>query len=370
MMLALLIILDILLIVCFAFIPYVTRKTELFGVSIPSEKTSEPELMKLRASYRNQLLAGGVVLIAVSVALQFLGNWESFGTVIIWLVVVFLYLAAAFLLYLPKHRQMKSIKHAQAWDTPVTPAVIVADTTPATKDVVSPLWLLLLPLITALTVLGIVAIWPQVPQQVPMHFDLAGSVDSYAAKGLDAVLPLLLTQIFLAMTIALCFFVVRHSKRQIDASNPKTSTKQSIRFRRANSIFLLAIGIATQLMIAFMQIMTLLGIQNFWAVMTPVIILMVVILVGMYIMMFRIGQGGSRIKESETRASNNVNVDDDRYWKLGQFYFNPNDPALFVEKRFGVGFTSNFARPLTWVLITGFIVLAIALLAVTLWLIK
>lgn len=41
----------------------------------------------------------------------------------------------------------------------------------------------------------------------------------------------------------------------------------------------------------------------------------------------------------------------DRAWKLGLIYFNPEDPALFVEKRFGVGYTVNFARPGAWVFI-------------------
>jgi uncharacterized membrane protein len=42
-------------------------------------------------------------------------------------------------------------------------------------------------------------------------------------------------------------------------------------------------------------------------------------------------------------------VTPDRCWH-GAFYFNPDDPALFVEARSGFGFTSNFGRPLSWVL--------------------
>ena len=34
----------------------------------------------------------------------------------------------------------------------------------------------------------------------------------------------------------------------------------------------------------------------------------------------------------------------DACWKLGLFYFNPDDTALFVEKRIGIGYTINFAR--------------------------
>jgi uncharacterized membrane protein len=37
--------------------------------------------------------------------------------------------------------------------------------------------------------------------------------------------------------------------------------------------------------------------------------------------------------------------DDDRYWYGGFFYNNPDDPAVFVPKRFGLGWTVNFGHP-------------------------
>jgi len=37
--------------------------------------------------------------------------------------------------------------------------------------------------------------------------------------------------------------------------------------------------------------------------------------------------------------------DDDRYWYAGLWYNNPDDPALFVPKRFGFGWTLNFGHP-------------------------
>lgn len=39
----------------------------------------------------------------------------------------------------------------------------------------------------------------------------------------------------------------------------------------------------------------------------------------------------------------------DECWKLGQFYFNPRDPAYMVERRFGLGYSPNFARPSAWI---------------------
>jgi uncharacterized membrane protein len=50
----------------------------------------------------------------------------------------------------------------------------------------------------------------------------------------------------------------------------------------------------------------------------------------------------------------------DACWHGDQFYYNPNDPALFVEKRIGIGVTINFGNPRSW------IVLALTLLFIAL----
>ena len=51
--------------------------------------------------------------------------------------------------------------------------------------------------------------------------------------------------------------------------------------------------------------------------------------------------------------------------KAGLIDYNPNDAALFVNRRDGVGFTTNFGNPWSWVMLgclpvliaTGFLVL-------------
>jgi hypothetical protein len=46
----------------------------------------------------------------------------------------------------------------------------------------------------------------------------------------------------------------------------------------------------------------------------------------------------------------------DECWKLGFLYINPADPAIFVEKRLGLGYTCNFGNQTTW-LFLGLILL-------------
>ena len=53
--------------------------------------------------------------------------------------------------------------------------------------------------------------------------------------------------------------------------------------------------------------------------------------------------------------------DDDRYWSGGIFYNNPDDPALFIEKRYGLGWTLNFGHPQAKLVLIGLLVGTLAL---------
>jgi len=45
-------------------------------------------------------------------------------------------------------------------------------------------------------------------------------------------------------------------------------------------------------------------------------------------------------------------------WRAGVFYVNADDPALWVPKRTGLGWTLNFARPLAWVVMAAILAVA------------
>jgi uncharacterized membrane protein len=53
----------------------------------------------------------------------------------------------------------------------------------------------------------------------------------------------------------------------------------------------------------------------------------------------------------------------DRFWRGWIFYVNPDDPALFVPKRFGIGYTINFAHP--WSSVALAVILLLAVVPIT-----
>jgi uncharacterized membrane protein len=61
------------------------------------------------------------------------------------------------------------------------------------------------------------------------------------------------------------------------------------------------------------------------------------------------------IKRGRTRIETEPN-----YWKWGVFYFNPNDGRIFVPKRIEwLGWTLNFAQPVSIIIIGGIFFLII-----------
>ncbi|MBD1393136.1 DUF5808 domain-containing protein [Mucilaginibacter glaciei] len=57
---------------------------------------------------------------------------------------------------------------------------------------------------------------------------------------------------------------------------------------------------------------------------------------------------------------NELNNDDNSHWKWGLIYYNPHNPKLIINKRYGLGWTFNFAHKGTWLfllMVIGVVVL-------------
>jgi len=73
---------------------------------------------------------------------------------------------------------------------------------------------------------------------------------------------------------------------------------------------------------------------------------------GVAFWMFRVCQGGQRAVAATARQEGRGDATPDHACKIGGlFYFNPNDPAVWVEKRVGLGYTLNMGNSGAWLLI-------------------
>jgi uncharacterized membrane protein len=352
-----------------SFTPFITRKTELFGVTIPAAAWGHEKCRSLRSSYRNAALAAGILFTASGGAGSVFLPMDTMTGAAFFITAIFLYLAVSFALYLVRHYRAKKLKAHMGWTGDAETAVLVADTEAPQGDTLSPRWFLLYPLVVALTILGIFLAWPYAPDPIPMHYNGAGIPDQFASKSPGAVLPMVLIQVLEMAIFALTYLIIRRAKRQIDAADEQVSRQQGRRFRRVISASLLFGGALMGLYLGALQILMLLN-GDSRLIIGSSIALLVLVGMGIAAMMYLVGQGGSRIRIGSGGPGTSVNRDDDRYWKLGQFYCNPADPALFLEKRFGLGYTINFGRPAGLVILAGIAVIIIGSIAVVVVLTK
>jgi uncharacterized membrane protein len=172
--------------------------------------------------------------------------------------------------------------------------------------------------------------------------DGPGTITSFLALG----------AVYVAMTLTMAVSLARRT-RQIAVDGPAAAAEQ--RFRRVNVLVLVlvAYGVAIQLSATTVESIpafgdTLSGSVGF------VLLPLMLFNFGVTFWMFRVGQGGQRAVAPAARQEFHGDATPDRAWKVGGlFYFNPRDPAIWVENRVGVGYTLNIGNLRAWLLIIG-----------------
>ncbi|MBN1604147.1 MAG: DUF1648 domain-containing protein [Chitinispirillaceae bacterium] len=354
--------------VLFAFMPYLSRRTECFGVGIPEEKYDAPELTILRKKYRNAILGVGGLIIAAVFLIVFMQK-EQF-TEMAMITGLLLLICTEGSIYLLYHKKMKILKTEKGWMAGKV-QTLVADTTPVSgKECASPRWFLLYPVIIILTTLAGVFLFDNMPDRVSIKFDLQGNVSRWADKSIKLLFFAPLAQLFISITFILLYVSIRNAKRQIDASNPEESKKRIIIFRKAWFLFTVFGGLLMLMMFGFLQLSFVGVISNPTAILVITIGPAIILIAAAIVLSVKVGQGGSRvtIKTDCKNHGMDVNRDDDQYWKYGAFYLNRNDPALFLEKRAGIGWTMNFGHPLSRVIIIGFVLFIAGFVILSNWL--
>lgn len=343
--------------ISFMFIPYWTRRTESFGVSIPEAYYKDPLLVLMRKRYAlwSGILGLAATLIFLIAALR-LSLDESTLSIVV-LGTIGFYILGGFAIYLKFHFGMKRLKTEKAWHKEKSQQVWIDTTFRDTRPAHSNLWFMIPFFISIGTLLWTIQLYDQIPQRMPMQYNFEGEVTNWADKSYRTVMVMPAMQIYLTLLFLFINVIISKAKQQISAEHPERSKKQNLIFRRRWSAFIIITGTALTSMFTMIQLSYVYPVNQQVLIAVP-LLFSIGVLISSILLSVTTGQGGSRVRTSEGIGNKVIDRDDDRYWKLGQFYFNRNDPSLFLEKRFGVGWTVNFARPLAWIIFTIIILLA------------
>lgn len=342
------------------FTPYWTRKTESFGVTIPEEIYLSQQLKSMRKQYAfiTSLFSLLILVLFWLTNLFIQYNEKTFAVIIS--AMIGLYLIATFLIYLVFHHKMKSLKTASDWSHQKSQLVVIDTTFRNQKLAYSNMWFIISFVIAFLTMFFTFKLYDQIPDKIPMNYNFSGEVTNWADKSYRSILIMPITQIYLTFIFLFVNIVITKAKQQISAENPEKSLEQNIIFRRRWSAFTIWSGTALVLLLSLTQYSFIYP-MNQSLLLTISLVLPLGMIIWAIILSITTGQGGSRVRTGTDKTGKIIERDDDQYWKLGQFYFNKNDPSLFLEKRFGIGWTNNWAHPMSWLIILAIILLAIVI---------
>ena len=338
--------------------PFLMRRGEVFAVTVPDTAAHDPYLRRLKRRYALLMATLPAVLTAVGAFGAFTGDA---GLALAVLCVGMLLLCiGSYGLMLYFRSKVRSYKKEQGWQASARESVAVVGDAPVPRAVSLKWNLLYLPVIAVTLAIGAVG-YAQMPDLIPQHMNFQGEVTENMEKTPFTILVPALIVAFVAACMAFAHWTILRSKRPSNPSAPATSALAYGMFARAQSILLVAGGLALSVLGPVMEL-SFIGVIGLEQAGVFVVALALVIVVGSIVVSLVYGQGGSRVF-SRMAASERLLADDDEHWKLGVFYYNPDDASLFLPERFGIGWTMNWARPAVWAIMLAGLVLTVAFVA-------
>lgn len=351
--------------------PYYSRRGTPFGVTVPGEYQNHAFIKQLKKSFLVQNILLSIVFslpVFLFSGMENLEQQEMWGS-FYFLAAILLFLLITFGLYLHNRKAIQRWKKEHQIKTDVQKERIVVDTNYHKNLKVVPTRVVVLAqlVIVLFTVAVTYLFYQDIPAEFPIHWNSQNVVDRVVEKSYLSVLMLPAMQLLMIPVMAFSHYSFIKSKQKLLASYPQLTSKQSQKFRRAWSIYFLVVSVALQLLLTLTNFYSLFFSEDFgmgWFVVIIGIFVFGVIGYSVFLT-WKYGQGGEKLVYDQIKdASNDVTeVDEEEYWKLGIFYYNPQDPSIFVEKRFGIGTTINLARWQAWAAIGG-LVLFIIIIAV------
>ncbi|HEY4601753.1 MAG TPA: DUF5808 domain-containing protein [Cerasibacillus sp.] len=347
-------------------IPFWTRKTVSFGVTIPRNAYDHPDIRQMR---RNYALISSIFALFVAIAFlvaSFVGDELTAG--ILYPMLIILYIVGSAFIYLPFYQKMRELKEARPeWQTKSN--IVTIDTSFRNQKLIySNKWFIPSFIISFITIVVTLIGYDYLPNDIPTRYHFNGDVLATVPKSYRSALFLPILQIYMTLLFLFLNTVIKNAKQQIDSAEPEESLQRNIIFRRRWSLFTIVIGTGLIVLFTLLQFALIVPInQQFVAMM--LIIFVAIVIIWALVLSFTTGQGGSRLKNGNTgkvtlEDGDVINRDDDNYWKFGVFYFNRKDPSIFIEKRFGIGWTNNWGHPFSWGIVIVIILLPIILILV------
>lgn len=343
-----------------AMIPFIMPDTLVFGVRVPPQHVHDAAI----ATAKHRFYSRWGILVLLQVATSVIGiNEYRHAPEGLWLAYLFIVLVANYVNYFMTRRGLLVRKEEEKWYAGLTES-LVADTSALNREPMPTLWWGLPALLVIF--FTVIVIWRQygsLPNTIAIHYGLYGKPNAYGHKSIWLVAQPLWQEIMFTSIILAGHIYIRRFALRLDPASPTSSKQRALLLRRMGLriMWLLAGIINLSLLIAYLPILT----NSSPAGYAQTSIVLVLIATIIPVILFALVAHKYRHERPVPSETKQVHRDDDRYWRAGAFYFNRDDSALLVPKRFGIGMTFNFGHPVAWVFLAIIILIPVTVSVLT-----
>jgi uncharacterized membrane protein len=325
-------------------LPLWSRPGMFFSVTVVPNFRDSPEAARVLRGYRIEIVAH----LAIAFALVMTG---AVRREVVFLVFSVLWLVVGPLIAISRG-------HAKAMPYAVARSTIREASLAPRPTHLPGGWLLQLTsfAILLLTAAYLSAHWAQIPDRFPVHWGIDGQPNGWSVRTPMGVYGPLCFGAGLVAMISLLGYGISHAARRIPGMPGDEGTIDA-----GHRIALVLIGVELFLaaMFSLAGLLPLTG--------SPGAATILILAGGMIVCVVLLIRWQSQGLAAHAAMGHPGDGTPDECWKLGLFYFNPDDSALFVQKRIGIGYTINFAHASAWIVmaLTLLVPLGALLLAVS-----
>jgi len=326
-------------------IPYLVNRAVVFGVMIPVQFIEDETIKKYRKRYT--ICVGLLSIVILGIYLGWVFSQERLDNQIalVGVVIEFALILISLSFYLYYHGKTKQLKQQNRWAENLKP-MKVTDLSVRKQDEMLPWYAYVLPILSTIGLLIYTLMnYDLLPDPIPTHWGPSGEADAFTAKTPFSAMQLTLLLFTMQFMFLGIHIATKKSGIKLSATALEASRNRQLSLRKYSSWFLYIVLLGITMLMSFLQLMTIhpeIG-DGSVKIIIPFGFLLLV-LVGTLIFAVKVGRSDKEV--GSTVKAQIMDLDEDQYWKGGMFYFNKNDPSIFVEKRFGVGWTLNLANPL------------------------
>ncbi len=197
--------------------------------------------------------------------------------------------------------------------------------------------------------------WERIPQRFPVHWGIDGRPNGWSTRTAGGVYgPLMIGAATIALLVVMIWGIVRWTRR---VHVTGTAAEADVARERRYLQLLLFSEYVIAAILSWTALLPLrpLGQQS------PSPFVPLGMLVALFLVLLLIVVRTPAVPAPAEGGRPVGDRTEDRYWKAGVFYVNPQDPALLVEKRFGVGYTINLGHWIAWLILAAIIALPLAM---------